>query len=133
MVLDQSIFRSLAFTMRVLAFIDINKEGLAVQLHAYLKSKGAEISEANSEGGLHVDLAQIGEARDVCLKEDDKDVESVMDSAVCLLWILEPDKQEALIKSLCGREGQVWGRRTPISETAIAQLPFPRDGQEQLL
>lgn len=87
--------------MRVLAFIDISKEGLAAQLHAYLKSKGAEISEENSEGGLHVDLAQIGEACDVCLKEDDKDVESVMHSAVCLLLILEPDKQEALIESLC--------------------------------
>ena len=44
----------------------------AAELRAYLKSKGAEISEENSEGGLHVDLAQIIEACDVCLKEDDK-------------------------------------------------------------
>ncbi|KAL4696855.1 hypothetical protein H8959_002553 [Pygathrix nigripes] len=73
----------------------------AAELRAYLKSKGAEISEENSEGGLHVDLAQIIEACDVCLKEDDKDVESVMNSVVSLLLILEPDKQEALIESLC--------------------------------
>lgn len=44
----------------------------AAELRAYLKSKGAEISEENAEGGLHVDLAQIIEVCDVCLKEDDK-------------------------------------------------------------
>nr|XP_009935469.1 PREDICTED: eukaryotic translation initiation factor 3 subunit M [Opisthocomus hoazin] len=73
----------------------------AAELRAYLKSKGAEISEENAEGGLHVDLAQIIEVCDVCLKEDDKDVESVMNSVVSLLLILEPDKQEALIENLC--------------------------------
>ncbi|XP_025943474.1 eukaryotic translation initiation factor 3 subunit M isoform X2 [Apteryx rowi] len=87
--------------MSVPAFIDITEEDQAAELRAYLKSKGAEISEENSEGGLHVDLAQIIEACDVCLKEDDKDVESVMNSVVSLLLILEPDKQEALIESLC--------------------------------
>lgn len=44
----------------------------ASELRAYIKSKGAEISEENSEGGLHVDLAQIIEACDVCLKDEDK-------------------------------------------------------------
>jgi len=43
-----------------------------LELRAYIKAKGAEISEENSEGGLHVDLAQIIEACDVCLKDDDK-------------------------------------------------------------
>ncbi|XP_042328363.1 eukaryotic translation initiation factor 3 subunit M [Sceloporus undulatus] len=87
--------------MSVPAFIDITEEDQAAELRAYLKSKGAEISEENSEGGLHIDLAQIIEACDVCLKDDDKDVESVMNSVVSLLLILEPDKQEALIESLC--------------------------------
>lgn len=44
----------------------------ALELRAYIKAKGADISEENSEGGLHVDLAQIIEACDVCLKDDDK-------------------------------------------------------------
>lgn len=44
----------------------------ASELRAYIKSKGAEISEENAEGGLHVDLAQIIEACDVCLRDDDK-------------------------------------------------------------
>ena len=44
----------------------------AAELRAYLKSKGAEISEENPEDGLHVDLTQIIEASDVCLKEDYK-------------------------------------------------------------
>lgn len=87
--------------MSVPAFIDVTEEDQAAELRAYLKSKGAEISEENSEGGLHIDLAQIIEACDVCLREDDKDVESVMNSIVSLLLILEPDKQEALIESLC--------------------------------
>jgi len=87
--------------MSVPAFIDITEEDQASELRAYLKSKGAEISEENSESGLHVDLAQIIEACDVCLKDDDKDVESVMNSIVSLLLILETEKQEALIESLC--------------------------------
>ncbi|KAM9301580.1 eukaryotic translation initiation factor 3 subunit M [Gastrophryne carolinensis] len=92
--------------MSVPAFIDVSEEDQAAELRAYLKSKGAEISEENSEGGLHIDLAQIIEACDVCLKDDDKDVESVMNSVVSLLLILEPDKQEALIESLCEKLGK---------------------------
>uniref|UniRef100_A0A4W2CGX8 Eukaryotic translation initiation factor 3 subunit M n=1 Tax=Bos indicus x Bos taurus TaxID=30522 RepID=A0A4W2CGX8_BOBOX len=96
----------------------------AAELRAYLKSKGAEISEENSEGGLHVDLAQIIEACDVCLKEDDKDVESVMNSVVSLLLILEPDKQEALIESLCEklvkfREGERPSLRLQLLENGF--------------
>ncbi|NP_001080061.1 eukaryotic translation initiation factor 3 subunit M [Xenopus laevis] len=97
--------------MSVPAFIDVTEEDQAAELRAYLKSKGAEISEENSEGGLHIDLAQIIEACDVCLKDDDKDVESSMNSVVSLVLILETDKQEALIESLCeklvkSREGE---------------------------
>uniref|UniRef100_A0A3B4GR35 Eukaryotic translation initiation factor 3 subunit M n=1 Tax=Pundamilia nyererei TaxID=303518 RepID=A0A3B4GR35_9CICH len=58
--------------MSVPAFIDITEEDQASELRAYIKSKGAEISEENAEGGLHVDLAQIIEACDVCLRDDDK-------------------------------------------------------------
>lgn len=54
-------------------FIRISEEDQAAELRAYLKSRGAEISEKNSEGGPHVALAQIIEAYDVCLKGDDKD------------------------------------------------------------
>uniref|UniRef100_A0A674DSA1 Eukaryotic translation initiation factor 3, subunit M n=1 Tax=Salmo trutta TaxID=8032 RepID=A0A674DSA1_SALTR len=97
--------------MSVPAFIDITEEDQASELRAYIKAKGAEISEENSEGGLHVDLAQIIEACDVCLKDDDKEVESVMNSIVSLLLILEAEKQETLIESLCeklvkSREGE---------------------------
>jgi len=87
--------------MSVPAFIDITEEDQASELRAYIKSKGGEISEENSEGGPYVDLAQIIEACDVCLKDDDKDVESVMNSIVSLLLIVETEKQEALIESLC--------------------------------
>ncbi|KAG8438250.1 hypothetical protein GDO86_008808 [Hymenochirus boettgeri] len=97
--------------MSVPAFIDVTEEDQAAELRVYLKSKGAEISEENSEGGLHIDLAQIIEACDVCLKDDDKDVESAMNSVVSLLLIMEPEKQEALIESFCeklvkSREGE---------------------------
>ena len=71
-VWERNVHGAWAFTMSVPAFIDISEEDQAAELRAYLKSKGAEISEENSEGGLHVDLAQIIEACDVCLKEDDK-------------------------------------------------------------
>uniref|UniRef100_A0A8C5QSK5 Eukaryotic translation initiation factor 3 subunit M n=1 Tax=Leptobrachium leishanense TaxID=445787 RepID=A0A8C5QSK5_9ANUR len=90
---------------------DVLEQNTAAELRSYLKAKGAEISEENSEGGLHIDLAQIIEVCDICLKEDDKDVESIMNSVVSLLLILEPDKQEPLIESLCeklakSREGE---------------------------
>ncbi|KAB0357247.1 hypothetical protein FD754_001403 [Muntiacus muntjak] len=73
--------------MNVPALIDINKEDQVAELLAYLKFKGAEISEENCEGGLHIGLAQIIEACNV--------------PALSLLLIREPDKQEALIQSLC--------------------------------
>ncbi|NP_001279489.1 eukaryotic translation initiation factor 3 subunit M [Callorhinchus milii] len=97
--------------MSVPAFIDITEEDQASELRSYLKSRGAEISEENAEGGLHLDLAHIIEACDVCLKDDDKDVESVMNSIVSLLLILETDRQESLTESLCeklvkAREGE---------------------------
>lgn len=40
-----------------------------LELRSYLKSLGAEISEENSEGGLHIDLQNIIEASDICWKE----------------------------------------------------------------
>ncbi|KAJ8416250.1 hypothetical protein AAFF_G00382720 [Aldrovandia affinis] len=73
----------------------------ASELRAYMESKGADVSEENLEGGLHVDLAQIIEACNFCLKDNDKDVESVMNSIVSLLLVLETEKQEVLIESLC--------------------------------
>ncbi|KPP61046.1 eukaryotic translation initiation factor 3 subunit M-like [Scleropages formosus] len=73
----------------------------ASELRAYIKGKGAEISEENSPEGLHMDLTQIIDACDVCLQDDDKDAESVMNSIVSLLLILETEKQEALVQRLC--------------------------------
>ena len=58
-----------AFNMSITAFTDISKEDQAAEFRAYLKSKGAEISQENSEGGLRVQLAQITEACDACLKK----------------------------------------------------------------
>uniref|UniRef100_A0A8C9WL17 Eukaryotic translation initiation factor 3 subunit M n=1 Tax=Scleropages formosus TaxID=113540 RepID=A0A8C9WL17_SCLFO len=87
--------------MSVPAFIDITEEDQASELRAYIKGKGAEISEENSPEGLHMDLTQIIDACDVCLQDDDKDAESVMNSIVSLLLILETEKQEALVQRLC--------------------------------
>lgn len=64
---------TLLFTRQLFCFVCVVSLFVkAAELRAYLKSKGAEISEENAEGGLHVDLAQIIEVCDVCLKEDDK-------------------------------------------------------------
>lgn len=76
MVAEQNSVRNLItltllFTKQLL-FVYVVFFFKAAELRAYLKSKGAEISEENAEGGLHVDLAQIIEVCDVCLKEDDK-------------------------------------------------------------
>uniref|UniRef100_A0A8C4N0W8 Eukaryotic translation initiation factor 3 subunit M n=1 Tax=Eptatretus burgeri TaxID=7764 RepID=A0A8C4N0W8_EPTBU len=71
-----------------------------LELRQFLKSKGAEISEEADEGGLVQDLAAIIQAMDVVWKEDEKDVESVMNSVISLLLILDPGKQEELVQSL---------------------------------
>ncbi|NXD43479.1 EIF3M factor, partial [Copsychus sechellarum] len=99
--------------MSVPAGGDITEEDQAAELRAYLKSKGAGGSEENAEGGLHVDLAQGGEACDVCLKEDDKEGGSVMNSVVSLLLILEPGGQEALIENLCEKLVKLGGGERP--------------------
>ena len=82
MVSERNVHGARAFALNAPALIDINKGDQAAELLAYLKSKGAEISEENSEGGLHVGLAQVNEACGVCLKEDDKVLASVMTSSV---------------------------------------------------
>uniref|UniRef100_A0A452F268 PCI domain-containing protein n=1 Tax=Capra hircus TaxID=9925 RepID=A0A452F268_CAPHI len=70
-------------SLRVSLRFDISEEDQVAEPHAYLKSKGAEISEENPEDGLHVDLTQIIEASDVCLKEDYKCDEQ---RGIPLLW-----------------------------------------------
>uniref|UniRef100_UPI00358E5F2D eukaryotic translation initiation factor 3 subunit M n=1 Tax=Myxine glutinosa TaxID=7769 RepID=UPI00358E5F2D len=86
--------------MSVPVFIDVTEDDQALELRQFLKSKGAEISEEADEGGLVQDLAAIIEAVDVVWKGDEKDVESVMNSVISLLLILDPEKQEELVQSL---------------------------------
>lgn len=74
-----------------------------------------------------MDLAQSIAACDVCLKEEGKDVESVMNSVVSFLLILEPDKQEALIESLCEKLVKFREDDRP-SQTAIAERHFAWNG-----
>ncbi|XP_032816078.1 eukaryotic translation initiation factor 3 subunit M [Petromyzon marinus] len=97
--------------MSVPAFIDVTEEDQAVELRQYLRARGAEVSEEASEGGLQQELATILSALHVIWKDEDKDVESVLNSVISLLLILNVEKQQGLVESLCeqlakGRDGE---------------------------
>ncbi|CAM9555304.1 unnamed protein product [Lampetra planeri] len=97
--------------MSVPAFIDVTEEDQAVELRQYLRARGAEVSEEASEGGLQQELGTILSALHVIWKDEDKDVESVLNSVISLLLILNVEKQQGLVESLCeqlakGRDGE---------------------------
>lgn len=93
--------------MSVPTFIDLSEALQVQELRTYLKSKGAEISEENSETGIITDLVQVIEASNVCWKEcNEFEVEVVFNSIINLVSIVPLDKVEILIVNLCEKLGK---------------------------
>ncbi|XP_074660082.1 eukaryotic translation initiation factor 3 subunit M-like [Tubulanus polymorphus] len=89
--------------MSVPLFIDIEEGNQVLELRAYLKSLGAEISEENSDRGLVTDLLHVIEASNICWKEltSENELESVFNSIISLILIIPPEKSENVVVSFC--------------------------------
>lgn len=88
--------------MSVPAFIDLDESDQVAELRSYLKSKGAEISEENSEAGFVADVQDIIRATDVLWREqgNEAEVESVINSLITLILLIPADKIEGLVTAL---------------------------------
>lgn len=89
--------------MSVPSFIDVSEAEQTLELRVYLKGKGAEISEVNTNEGLAKDLQHIIDVSDVLWKEgmSDTDVESTFNSILSLLLVVPAEQAKPLIANFC--------------------------------
>lgn len=79
-------------------FIDLSLDDQALELRVYLKSLGAEISDEKSSKGIEDDLHKIIGVCDACFQESNEaDIESVLNSIVSMLVLINPERAENLI------------------------------------
>jgi len=89
--------------MSVPSFIDVSEAEQTRELRAYLKGKGAEIVEENTNEGLSKDLQQVIDASDILWKDGttDADVESAFNSILSLMLMLPADQSKPIINNIC--------------------------------
>ncbi|XP_038077764.1 eukaryotic translation initiation factor 3 subunit M-like [Patiria miniata] len=87
--------------MSLPAFIDVAESEQASELRGFLKSRGAEISEENSEQGIHDDLEKIIRAAKVIWDlSDPAEIEGILNSILSLLIYQPPECLDNLAKML---------------------------------
>ncbi|KAG8181428.1 hypothetical protein JTE90_018895 [Oedothorax gibbosus] len=83
-------------------FNDVTDEEQYQDLRGYFKSLGADISEENSEEGFLVDLRDVINSCDLCLKEtNESDAECTLNSIVSLLIMVPVAESEPLMNTFC--------------------------------
>ncbi|KAK7490753.1 hypothetical protein BaRGS_00017982 [Batillaria attramentaria] len=89
-------------------FIDIAVPDQTLELRAYLKSLGAEISEENAETGILTDLKNIIEASSICWKElnSDNDLEMVFNGIITLILVVPEAEAESVVTLFCEKVGK---------------------------
>lgn len=133
--------RATSYTLSIKTFLYINSSGNTPPVHVYCGMQRVKLTC----------LVKFAVLLNVCLTINalklcnsvlmlmalslSTDVESVMNSIVSLLLILETDKQEALIESLCEklvkfREGE---RPSLRMQLLVPSSPFPEDFQNKRL
>lgn len=79
-------------------FIDLLLDDQALELRVYLKNLGAEISDEKSTKGIEDDLHKIIGVCDACFQDaNEADIESVLNSIVSMLVLINPERAENLI------------------------------------
>ncbi|KAL3194074.1 hypothetical protein MRX96_046128 [Rhipicephalus microplus] len=85
-------------------FIDVGVDEQCLDLRAYFKGLGADISEEQPPASLALNLAEIINVCDVCFREaSDSDIETVLNSIVSLLVDLVPAEGEPLVNAISSR------------------------------
>ena len=104
--------------MNVPVFIDISLEEQAEELRAWMKQRGADISEERSEVGLEEDLQKIISVCHVAFTDtSEADVEGILNGIVSMLALCSGDRTEALILAFCEKLS-----KAPSHEMALVCL-----------
>lgn len=84
-------------------FIDLESNNQIAELRAYLKSKGADISEENTEPTLEENLAHVINVSEILWRDgiSEPELESVFNSIITLVMVLPFEKSEELTQELC--------------------------------
>jgi len=94
--------------MNVPVFIDIAVPHQTLELRAFFKSLGAEISEENAESGLLTDLKNILEASKFCWTlNNDSDIEMVLNGIISLLLVVPVAEAESAVTLFCEKVGKL--------------------------
>ncbi|KAH8020983.1 hypothetical protein HPB51_011350 [Rhipicephalus microplus] len=106
-------------------FIDVGVDEQCLDLRAYFKGLGADISEEQPPASLALNLAEIINVCDVCFREaSDSDIETVLNSIVSLLVDLVPAEGEPLVNAFCAKLAQVPSNRLGVMAVRVLQNLF---------
>lgn len=103
--------------MSVPVFIDLESNDQIAELRAYLKSKGATLSEENTDRTLEENLEEVITASEVLWSKDgikEDDLESVFNSIITLVMVMPFEKSDLLTQELCKQlcKSQTQDKRT---------------------
>nr|QBH73924.1 eukaryotic translation initiation factor 3 subunit M [Liposcelis bostrychophila] len=107
------------------AFIDLSLDEQAQELRAYFKSLGAEISEEKSPKGIEDDLHKIIGVCDACFKEgNEPEIESILNSIVSLLIVIDVDRAENLFLAFSEKLTKAPGQKLGLVALRVLLLLF---------
>ncbi|XP_017772065.1 PREDICTED: eukaryotic translation initiation factor 3 subunit M [Nicrophorus vespilloides] len=93
-------------------FIDISPEDQALELRAYFKSLGAEITEEKSPRGIEDDLHKIIGVCDACFREGQEvEVEAVLNDIVSIMVFIPFERSENIILAFCEKLTKAPGQK----------------------
>ncbi|KAH7937115.1 hypothetical protein HPB49_007975 [Dermacentor silvarum] len=106
-------------------FIDVGVDEQCLDLRAYFKSLGADISDEQFPETLALNLAEIINVCDVCFREaTDADIEAVLNSIVSLLVDVVPSEGEPLVNAFCAKLAQAPSNRLGVMAVRVLQNLF---------
>ncbi|KAK6626182.1 hypothetical protein RUM43_006488 [Polyplax serrata] len=107
------------------AFIDLSLDEQTQELRAYFKSLGAEISEEKSPKGIEDDLHKIIGVCDACFKEgNETEIESILNSIVSLLIVIDVDRAENLFLAFSEKLTKAPGQKLGLVALRVLLLLF---------
>ncbi|KAL0273312.1 UNVERIFIED_CONTAM: hypothetical protein PYX00_006010 [Menopon gallinae] len=107
------------------AFIDLSLDEQTQELRAYFNSLGAEISEEKSPKGIEDDLHKIIGVCDACFKDgNEAEIESILNSIVSLLIVIDVDRSENLFLAFSEKLTKAPGQKLGLVALRVLLLLF---------
>lgn len=108
--------------MSIPTFIDVNVDDQCLELRAYFKGFGADISDEQCPDSLALNLQEIIAVCDVCFKEaSDADIEAVLNSIVSVIAVVDAAEGEALVNAFCDKLSKAPSNRMGVMSVRVLQ------------